>query len=63
MEIELTKEQLDLVKNRLKENLKEEKALRVKQELGEEVSGWDFIELDDEQGKLESIIKTGKITI
>jgi len=63
MEIELTKEQLELVKNKLIVNLKEQKELRVKQQEGEQVNGWDFVALDDEEGKLNNIIKTGKIII
>ena len=59
MRIELTSKQLELVKDRLVENLQEEKELRKKDRNNEAVSGWDFVALDNERGILEDVIKKG----
>lgn len=59
MKIKLTIEQLELVKNRLAENLKEEKELRIKDRKNEPINGWGFVALSDERGTLEDVIKKG----
>ncbi len=59
MIIKLTSEQLELVKDRLEENLQEEKELRKKDKNNQPVSGWDFVALDNERGVLEDVIKKG----
>ena len=59
MEIKLTSKQLELVKNRLTENLKEEKELRIKDRKNEPINGWDFMALSNERGTLEDVIKKG----
>jgi len=62
MILKLTKEQKKLIKNRLDENLIEEKQLRKKQET-EDVNGWDFMRLKNERDDLEHIIENGEIEI
>lgn len=57
MEIKLTKEQITLIENRLKEVVDEESKLRIKQKT-EDVDGWDFVALDNEKYCLETILKT-----
>ena len=59
MEIKLTKEQLALIEDRLKENHKEENELRIKDRKNEPVNGWDFIALANERGTLEDVLKKG----
>lgn len=59
MIIKLTSEQLELVKDRLEENLQEEKELRKKDKNNEPVSGWEIVALEIEQGVLEDVIKKG----
>ena len=59
MELKLTSEQLELVKNRLVENLKEEKELRIKDRKNEPIDRWDFVALSNERGILEDVIKKG----
>ena len=59
MKVKLTNEQLELVKNRLVENLKEEEELRIKDQKNEPINGWDFVALSGERGILEDVIKKG----
>jgi hypothetical protein len=61
MEIKLTENQLNLIKDRLIENLKEEKELRIKDRKNEPVNGWDFVALSCERDDLEYAIKNGFI--
>lgn len=63
MEIKLTSKQLELVKNRLAENLKEEKEMRIKYLKNEPINGWDFIALSNERGTLEDVIEKGYIEL
>lgn len=63
MKIKLTDEQIELISNRLKDNLNEEADLRIKDERSEPISGWDFVHLSNERGELEYIVKNGYIEI
>ncbi len=57
MRIQLTNKQLDSIKNRLEQNIKEEKELREKDKRKEYVNGWDFASLSDEKYTLEKALK------
>ena len=61
MKIKLTDNQIKLVKNRIKENLKEEQELLIKDKKNEPVNGWDFAALSNERYELEYVIKTKHI--
>lgn len=61
MEIKLTENQLNLIKDRLMENLKEEIELRKKEERNELIGPWDFASLSSERGDLEYAIENGFI--
>ena len=63
MVLKLTSEQLELVKNRLKDNYKEEKELRIKDRKNEQINGWDFIALSNERGTLEDVVEKGYIEL
>lgn len=63
MELKLTNEQIKLIENRLEENFKEEKELRIKDRKNESVNGWDFIALSNERGELELILKNGYVEL
>ena len=63
MEITLTNKQLKLIQNRLAENLKEEKELRIKDRKNEPINGWDFVSLANERGDLEHAIKNGYVSL
>lgn len=57
MELKLTKGQIKLIKERLTENINEEKRLRIKDKVTDSVSGWSFIHLLNERSELELVIK------
>ena len=59
----LTEDQLQLIEDRLKENSKEEKELRVKDRKNEAVNPWDFVYLSNEKSELEFILKNKYILI
>tara|TARA_R110000796_G_scaffold34373_1_gene88828 strand:- start:142 stop:336 length:195 start_codon:yes stop_codon:yes gene_type:complete len=64
MEIELTEQQLDLIRERLSENIKEDSELRIQQQEGTfKGTGWVFVGLEDEKYDLEKILKTKRIEI
>ena len=64
MEIELTEQQLDLVRCRLAENVKEETKLRLQRKEGTfKRTGWDFVGLDGERYNLEKILKDKYIEV
>ena len=59
LKIPLTTEQLELIQNRLTNNEEEEKVLRVQQKKdSDSVSGWDFVELDNERCTLNELLET-----
>ena len=62
MKIKLTHDQLEEIKDRLVEIIREETALREKQKT-ENVNGWDLASLSDEKYCLEEILKSGVIKI
>lgn len=63
MELKLTNEQIKLIENRLKENFKKEKELRIKDRKIKPVDRWGVIELLNERCDLEHIIKNGYVEL
>ena len=63
MEIELTEQQLDLIRNRLSENLIEDINLREKDKNGEAIDGWHLVGLDDERVNLNNILDSKSVDI
>jgi hypothetical protein len=64
MKLELTEQQLDLIRCKLAENIKEETKLRIQQKEGAfKGTGWVFVSLDEERFDLEEILKVKYIEI
>ena len=57
MKLELTENQLNLLKGRLKELKEEENELDLKSDLGIHVNGWDYVSIENEKEAIDVALK------